>query len=158
MFASSCETKSNNLMKKTRSGCSINLALEVLGDKWTLLIIRDIMLGNKRHFREMLKSEEKISSNILTNRLQMLETQGIIKKQSDATHKQKYIYSLTEKGIDLLPIITTMAQWSLKHESVDEASSQHTQHLVVLNASNHNALMATFMETLKEKHLSPRKS
>ncbi|HAS44580.1 MAG TPA: transcriptional regulator [Microscillaceae bacterium] len=136
-------------MKEPRSGCSINLALEVFGDKWTLLIIRDIMLGNKRHFREMLKSDEKISSNILTNRLNMLETKGILKKQPDATHKQKYIYSLTEKGIDLLPIITTMAQWSLKHETVDEESSRHTQALI----DGGEALMEKFREDLKEKHL-----
>jgi len=137
------------MVKEPRSGCSINLALEVFGDKWTLLIIRDIMLGNKRHFREMLKSDEKISSNILTNRLNKLEMQGILKKQPDATHKQKYIYNLTEKGIDLLPVIITMAQWSLQHEVVNEESSKHTQALI----NGGEALMEKFIKDLREEHL-----
>lgn len=137
------------MKKEHRSGCSINLALEVFGDKWTLLIIRDIMLGDKRHFREMLQSEEKISSNILTNRLAMLEAQGVITKKSDDSHKQKFIYSLTTKGIDLLPVITSMATWSLKYEAVDALSSQHTQALV----DGGDSLLQTFMEDLKEKHL-----
>ncbi|MBX2844443.1 MAG: helix-turn-helix transcriptional regulator [Flammeovirgaceae bacterium] len=138
------------MKKESRSGCSINLALEVFGDKWTLLIIRDIMLGNKRHFREILKSDEKISTNILTDRLNMLEEQGIITKQSDSSHKQKFIYSLTEKGIDLLPVITSIAHWSLKHEQVDEVSSKHTQYLI----TGGDSLIKKFMEDLKEKHLS----
>ncbi|OJJ21135.1 transcriptional regulator [marine bacterium AO1-C] len=137
------------MVKEPRSGCSINLALEIFGDKWTLLIIRDIMLGNKRHFREMLQSDEKISSNILTNRLQMLEAQDILKKQPDTTHKQKYIYSLTQKGIDLLPVITSMAQWSLKHKAIDEESSKHTQNLI----DGDEALIEKFVEGLKETHL-----
>lgn len=138
------------MKKESRSGCSINLALEVFGDKWTLLIIRDIMLGNKRHFREILQSDEKISSNILTNRLAMLEAQDIITKKSDASHKQKYLYSLTEKGIDLLPVIISVAAWSLKHEPVDEVSSKHTQHLI----DGGDSLMNQFTEELREKHLS----
>jgi len=70
----------------TRSGCPINLALEVFGDKWTLIIIRDIMFEGKRHFRELLQSEEKIASNILTDRLNMLEREGIITKSPDPDH------------------------------------------------------------------------
>ncbi|WNJ19085.1 helix-turn-helix domain-containing protein [Pontibacter sp. G13] len=137
------------MKKEPRSHCSINLALEVFGDKWTLLIIRDIMLGDKRHFREILQSDERISSNILTTRLNMLEEQGIITKQKDDSHKQKFLYSLTAKGIDLLPVITAMAEWSLKHEPVDEVSSQHTQALVDGGAP----LVRQFMKTLTDKHL-----
>ena len=82
-----------------RSGCPINLTLEVLGDKWSLLIIRDIMFGNRRHFRELLtRSEEGISSNILADRLKTLLEQGIITRDDDPTHKQKGIYSLTERA------------------------------------------------------------
>src|SRR5438105_4953860 len=88
-----------------RSGCPINLTLEVVGDKWSLLIIRDIMFGNRRHYRELLtRSEEGISSNILADRLKMLLQQGIITRQDDPNHKQKGIYSLTQQGIELLPI------------------------------------------------------
>ena len=98
-----------------RSGCPINLTLEVVGDKWSLLILRDMMFGNKRHFRELLKSEEGISSNILADRLRMLVEQGIITKADDPTHMQKAIYSLTEKGIELVPILAQMAVWGRKY-------------------------------------------
>ena len=75
-----------------RSGCPINLSLEVLGDKWSLLIIRDMMFGNHRHFRELLnKPEEGISSNILSDRLRTLLDEGIITRADDPTHKQKGI-------------------------------------------------------------------
>ncbi len=137
------------MKKEPRSGCSINLALEVFGDKWTLLIIRDILLGDKRHFRDILKSDEKISTNILTSRLNRLEEQGILKKQNDTSHKQKYIYSLTQKGIDLLPVIISMAEWSLKHEAVDDLSSKHTQYII----DGGEVMMKTYINELKTKHL-----
>jgi len=113
-----------------RSLCPVNLALEVLGDKWSLVIIRDIMFENKRHFRELLQSEEKIASNILTDRLNMLEREGIISKADDPEHKQKIIYSLTEKGIDLLPLIVEIGAWSIKHKPVDLVKHKHAQDLV----------------------------
>ncbi|WP_143305081.1 winged helix-turn-helix transcriptional regulator [Chitinophaga vietnamensis] len=112
-------------MDEHRSHCPVNLGLEVLGDKWSLLIIRDIMFEGKRHFRELLQSEEKIASNILTDRLQMLEREGIIKKSKDPAHKQKYIYSLTAIGIDLLPLIVEISAWSIRHRPVDTASNKH---------------------------------
>ena len=95
-----------------RSGCPINLTVEIVGDKWSLLIIRDIIFGIRRHFRELLtKSEEGIASNILADRLKMLLRRGIITKAEDPSHKQKSIYSLTEQGIELLPILAQMAVW-----------------------------------------------
>src|SRR6201747_278532 len=104
-----------------RSGCPINLTLEVVGDKWSLLVIRDMMFGNRRHFRELLtKSEERISSNILADRLKTLLEQGIITRADDPSHKQKGIYSLTEKGIELLPILAQMAVWGLKYLPVSQ--------------------------------------
>ena len=83
-------------MDNHRSQCPINLSLEVFGDKWSLVIIRDMMFGGKRYFRELLQSEEKIASNILTDRLAMLEKEGIISKADDPDHKLKFIYSLTK--------------------------------------------------------------
>src|SRR4030081_19850 len=104
-----------------RSGCPINLTLEVVGDKWSLLIIRDMMFGNRRHFRELLtKSEEGISSNILADRLKTLLDQGIITAADDPSHKQKGIYSLTEQGIVLVPILEQMSGWGFKFLSVSE--------------------------------------
>ncbi len=104
-----------------RSGCPINLTLEVLGDKWSLLIIRDIIFGNRRHFRELLmKSEEGIASNILAARMKRLLDQGIITRDSDPSHKQKGIFSLTEQGIELLPVLAQMAGWGCKFLPVTE--------------------------------------
>ena len=98
-----------------RSGCPINLGLEVFGDRWTLLVVRDLMFGGKRHYREFLHSDEGISSNILADRLNMLVEQGIVTRSGDPTHKQKAIYSLTETGIALLPVLVQMGAWGSKH-------------------------------------------
>jgi len=99
-----------------RSECFINRAVEIFGDQWSLLVIRDIIFMNRRHFRELLtNSVEGIASNILSDRLQRLVKQGIIFKSHDPAHKQKAIYSLTEKGIDLLPLLMEMAAWGQKH-------------------------------------------
>ncbi len=110
--------------KALKSNCPQYLGLDVFGDKWTLLIIRDLMIENKRHFREFLQSKEKIASNILTNRLNALEKEGIIVKKEDPSHKQKIIYSLTQKGVDLYPIMMEIARWSIKHKPVDKKDAQ----------------------------------
>jgi DNA-binding HxlR family transcriptional regulator len=95
-----------------RSDCVINQTVEVLGDQWTLLVIRDIVFVNRRHFRELLtQSLEGVASNILADRLRKLVEQGIITKSDDPSHKQKAIYSLTEKGIALVPLLLEMAAW-----------------------------------------------
>jgi DNA-binding HxlR family transcriptional regulator len=99
------------------------MMVEVVGDKWTLLILRDIMFYNRRHFNELLRqSEEGIASNILRDRLVMLEKKGIVTKAKtpDEQHKQKITYSLTEKGIDLLHLVMAAVGWSLKFEDVDK--------------------------------------
>src|SRR5262245_29271812 len=95
-----------------RSYCPINLSLELFGDTWTLLVLRDMMFSGKRHFRELMESDERISSNILAERLARLVEHGLLTKADDPTHKQKAIYSLTEKGIALLPIIVQIGAWS----------------------------------------------
>jgi DNA-binding HxlR family transcriptional regulator len=117
-------------METYRSKCPINLALEVFGDKWSLIIIRDIMFSGKRYFRELLQGEENIASNILTDRLTMLEEEGIITKVSDSRHKQKFLYSLTQRGIDLLPVLSEIGAWSLKHKPVDVKKHKHAVDLV----------------------------
>lgn len=97
-----------------RSYCPINLSLEIFGDAWTLLVLRDMMFAGKRHFRELLESDERISSNILSDRLSRLVDHGLLTKSDDPTHKQKAIYNLTEKGIALLPIIVQIGAWGSK--------------------------------------------
>jgi DNA-binding HxlR family transcriptional regulator len=98
-----------------RSYCPINLSLEIFGDSWSLLVLRDVMFGGKRHFRELLRSDEGISPNILADRLKTLVESGVLSKKDDPTHKQKAIYSLTEKGIALLPIVVQIGAWGSKH-------------------------------------------
>ena len=101
---------------KRRSDCPINFALEIFGDKWTLLIIRDLMFKGKHFYGEFLLSEEKIATNLLADRLLLLEANGIVCKSSDPSHKQKIKYKLTKKGIDLVPLLIDLIMWSAKHD------------------------------------------
>lgn len=103
------------MREKLRSRCPLNLALEVLGDRWSLLIIRDMMFAGKRHYREFLNSDEKISSKILADRLNVLLEAGVLTWEDDPSHKQKAIYSLTDKGIALLPVIAQIGIWGRTH-------------------------------------------
>lgn len=97
----------------TRSHCPITFALDSFGDKWSLIIIRDILFRQKRFFKEFSESEENIASNILSNRLEKLENEGIISKTSDSTNLKRYIYRPTEKCLGLLPMLVEMIKWSL---------------------------------------------
>ena len=133
-----------------RSGCPINLTLEIVGDKWSLLIIRDMIFGNRRHFRELLlKSEEGIASNILADRLKTLLAWGIITKADDPSHKQKAIYSLTEQGIELLPVLAQMAGWGHKYLPVTEELGIRAQ----LLQKGGPKMWDEFMGELRESHL-----
>src|SRR5215470_9275103 len=98
-------------MKSTRrSGCPINLTIEILGDRWSLIVIRDVMFGNRRYYGDMLRlSDEGIASNILANRLRHLVSVGLLSRAKDPTHKQRAIYSLTEASIQLVPLLFHMA-------------------------------------------------
>ncbi|MBS0198830.1 MAG: helix-turn-helix transcriptional regulator [Proteobacteria bacterium] len=98
-----------------RSTCPISTALEIIGDRWTLLVVRDLMFAGKRHFREFLQSEEGISSNVLADRLNTLMENGLITRRDDPSHAQKAIYSLTRKGLDLLPLVVAMSEWTQKY-------------------------------------------
>lgn len=97
---------------KQRSDCPISSALDIIGDKWSLLIVRDIMMNGKNTYNEFLKSAEKIATNVLADRLVMLESTGIITKEEHPDSKAKIYYKLTEKGIDLLPIIIELTLWA----------------------------------------------
>jgi DNA-binding HxlR family transcriptional regulator len=101
---------------KWRSGCPLNASVEVLGDRWSLLIIRDMMLRGFRTYKEFLESYERIASNILADRLQSLMAHGIITSERDPSDGRKLIYSLTAKGIDLAPVLTEMVLWAAGHE------------------------------------------
>jgi DNA-binding HxlR family transcriptional regulator len=101
---------------KRKSACPINFGLEIFGDKWTLLIVRDLMFKGKHYYGEFVASEEKIATNLLADRLSMLEREGIISKSADAHHKQKVMYKLTRKGIDLMPVLVEIILWSAKYD------------------------------------------
>jgi len=133
-----------------RSGCPINLTLEILGDRWSLIVIRDIMFGNYRHFRELLQnSQEHIASNILADRLRRLVEKGLLTRNEDPTHKQKAIYSLTEMAIDLVPLFAHMGAWGRKHLPASEELSIRAE----LLEDGGPKLWEDFMEELRAKHL-----
>jgi DNA-binding HxlR family transcriptional regulator len=141
-----------------RSGCPINLTLEMLGDRWSLIVIRDVMFGNRRHYRELLSlSDEGIASNILADRLKRLVKNGLLSKRDDPTHKQKAIYSLTEPAIQLVPLLAQMGAWGRRHTRVSHELSVRAELLEHGGERMWNA----FMAELRSIHLgspAPRRS
>ena len=102
-----------------RSSCPLNASVEILGDRWSLLIIRDMMLRGFHSYKEFLDSYEHIATNILADRLRKLEAHGIITSRKDASDGRKVIYFLTEKGVDLAPVLTEMVLWAAAHENTE---------------------------------------
>lgn len=109
-------------MKKIarRSLCGISSTLDILGDKWSFLIIRDMLFFRKNTYGDFLNSQEKIATNILADRLALLETEGFITKEPHPDNKSKYLYQLTHKGIDLLPVLFEIMLWSDRYFEVSE--------------------------------------
>jgi len=103
--------------KERRSYCPIGYVLDIVGDKWTLLIIRDILLFGKRTYGEFANSDEKIATNILADRLAILEEEGIVIKEKDTEKGSRYIYSITPKGKDLIPMMIEMLKWSATYDT-----------------------------------------
>ena len=101
--------------QKPRSTCPISFTLDVLGDKWTLLILRDLVFAGKSTYGEFLQSAEKMATNILADRLATLESQGFITKEVAADKRSKFTYRLTEKGLDLLPLLMEITLWGAKY-------------------------------------------
>lgn len=106
--------------KPLRSHCPVNFGLEAIGDRWTLLILRDIVFRGKRTYGEFLKSEEGFATNILAARLSHLEEEGILRRE-DAPDGRKDIFTLTDKGLDLIPLLFEMVLWSAKYDRHSEA-------------------------------------
>ena len=103
-------------MTNRRSDCPIAFALDVLGDRWTLLIVRDVAMRGKRYFHEFEYAGEGIATNILADRLKLLVENGILEKTRDPEKGSRRLYQLTEKGADLLPLILELIVWSGKHD------------------------------------------
>jgi DNA-binding HxlR family transcriptional regulator len=104
---------------KRRSGCPLNVSVEILGDRWSLLIIRDMMLREFCTYKEFLGSYEGIATNILADRLRRLEGRGIIVSTHEPSDGRKMVYSLTRKGIDLAPVLAEMVLWAGTHERTE---------------------------------------
>ena len=102
---------------KYLSGCPISFALDLIGDRWSLLVLRDIMLWDKQYYDEFAASDEGISTNILADRLKHLEADGFITRHQDEDNRRRYIYRPTEKAMDLLPMILEMVLWSANYDS-----------------------------------------
>ncbi|HEX7693066.1 MAG TPA: helix-turn-helix domain-containing protein [Sphingomonas sp.] len=133
-----------------RSGCPINLSMETLGDRWSLIVIRDIMFGNRRHYRELLShSQEGIASNILADRLKKLMERGLLTRADDPSHKQKAIYSLTEPAIQLLPVLAQIGAWGRRHLPTTPELAIRAQ----LLEEGGPPLWEAFMAELRHEHL-----
>ena len=104
-------------ISKLRSDCPINYSLEFLGDKWSLLVIRDLVFEGKRFYKEFLQSQEAIATNILSDRLKRLENIGIINSKVYEKQRTQKEYALTEKGKDLIPVLIELILWSHKYQS-----------------------------------------
>jgi DNA-binding HxlR family transcriptional regulator len=100
-----------------RSHCAVNYGVEIFGDRWSLLIIRDIVFVGKKTYGQFQKSEEGIATNVLASRLAFLEAQGILSKAPSPDDKRKDFYTLTEKGLDLIPIVLNVVLWSARHDA-----------------------------------------
>ncbi len=107
-----------------KSHCAVNFALEVIGDPWSLLIVRDIAFNGKHTFNEFLASEERIARNILASRLAQLERNGILIKRTDPQDRRALLYSLTEKGVELIPVLFELSKWSVKYDPNTAASKE----------------------------------
>lgn len=133
-----------------RSGCPINLAIEVLGDRWSLVVLRDVMFGGRHYFRELLTgSQEGIASNILADRLRRLVANGLLWRAGDETHRQKIRYSLTEAGVQLVPVMAALGTWGRRHLPASHELSVRAE----LLERGGPELWDRFMDELREQHL-----
>jgi DNA-binding HxlR family transcriptional regulator len=137
------------MRNEPRSGCAINAAVEVLGDRWSCIVLRDIIFGGRRHFRELLaNSEEGIASNILSNRLKSLVAAGLL-TQEPAPRGQRSTYSLTEAGIETVPIMAALGSWGVRHRR----TSHRLRVRAELLEQGGPQLWNRLMDELRETHL-----
>jgi DNA-binding HxlR family transcriptional regulator len=135
--------------QEARSGCPINAAVEAFGDSWSLLVLRDVMFGNRRYFRELLAgSEERIASNILADRLKRLVSAGLLTRE-DAGPGRRAAYSLTEASIQLVPVFAQLGEWGLRHRPTTKRLRVRAE---VLGAGG-PPLWAELMAELRAIHL-----
>jgi DNA-binding HxlR family transcriptional regulator len=119
--------------------------LDIFGDKWTLLVVRDLAFSRKRYFRDFLASSEKIASNILADRLKTLAASGIVSRRADPANARKIIYELTEKGEDLIPAMLELGRWGAKYDAKTAAPMHYIRRI----EKNREVLIAEIKSSLK---------
>lgn len=115
--------------KERRSECPISYALDILGDRWTLLVVRDMLLKGNRYFKEFLASCDGIATNILADRLARLEADGIVRKSRDPENRTRRVYCITRRGADLLPLLIEIVVWSGAHDANTVVSPEYLERL-----------------------------
>ena len=133
--------------KPRRSTCPVNAALEVLGDRWSLLVVRNLMFGGARHFSDLLAAPEGIATNILARRLTALQQAGVVVARPDPADGRSRIYGLTEKGVALAPVVLELGRWGMTHEDGEPPPGLHAAY---------DANPEGFMETLRSRLLNER--
>ena len=128
----------NRKLPARRSNCPIACALDLIGDKWTLIVLRDLIMARKRYFQELLEGNEGIATNILASRLKLLEAAGLVTRRADPAQARRVIYAPTEKALDLLPVLIELMRWSMKNNS----RSATPGHLVRRLVEDRNGLIA----------------
>ena len=135
---------------KTRSGCPVSISLDVFGDRWSLLIIRDVMVRGYRTFKQFQESGEGIATNILTDRLRKLEAAGIITAEVEERDRRSSSYHLTEKGIDLAPVLLELLIWGARHEKTGAPCA-----LIADMEKNREQLLAEVQRRWRERDATP---
>lgn len=137
------------MSRSRRSHCPIAFALDIFGDKWSLLVLRDLLFKDKRRFSEFLGAEEGISTNILSERLARLEVEGLIAKSPDPENGRQYFYSPTDKGLDLIPALLEVILWSAKHDPKTASPPAVTRRIQMERE--------TFIQEVKRQFVRPSK-
>ena len=135
---------------RRRSGCPVSISLETLGDRWSLLVIRDLMVRGFRTFKQLEQSDERIATNILTDRLRRLERDGIIRAEADPTDGRRMSYRLTEKGIDLAPLLLELLIWGARHEE-----TMAPRELIAQMEQNREGMIAEARRRWRERDSTP---
>ena len=138
--------------------CPITFALDIFGDRWSLIVLRDLIFKGKRFYGDFLKSPESISTNILADRLNRMEAEGLINKQRDTANQTRYIYTLTQKGKDLIPLLLEMIIWSSQYDPQPDAPSSiiygAPENLLQRAAEDRPALIAEIIENIDSMQAS----
>ena len=135
---------------KRRSGCPVSISLDIFGDRWSLLIIRDLMVRGFRMFKEFEAAGEGIATNILADRLQRLKSEGIVAEETQETDRRRVYYRLTEKGIDLAPVLLDLLVWGSRHAEADAPCA-----IVEKMAANREQVLAEVRRRWEQRDPTP---